>query len=118
MHSDILKSLQTLHEGAGALARGELDTRIDNMRSDELGAVVRSFNRMAEKLETVHNEREMLDRLQAMLISSETEAEAICRCPAGLPALVYWTEWNFLCHRSVSEPDENSTVVGKRFSVG
>ncbi len=83
LHSDILKSIKKLQKVATDVARGELDSRIDNNRSDELGDLAHNFNQMAENLQTARTEREMLDieigmldGLQTMLVSSKTEAEA------------------------------------------
>jgi two-component system OmpR family sensor kinase len=46
----VLRRLQQTVEGAEAIASGHLDTRIAATGRDELGALVTSFNRMAENL--------------------------------------------------------------------
>ena len=76
MQSGTLKSIAVLRRRAGAIARGELTARMDYDRADELGDLARSFNQMAEELQSSRSVVEMLDGFQAMLVSSETEAEA------------------------------------------
>lgn len=46
----LTRPLGKLLNGAERLARGELDTRIELERDDELGALARAFNRMAAEL--------------------------------------------------------------------
>ncbi len=75
MQSDTLKSIAALRAGARRVARGELDARIEINRSDELGGLADSFNQMAAELGDVQAEAEALERFQAMLTSSQSQAE-------------------------------------------
>ncbi|GJD52066.1 Adaptive-response sensory-kinase SasA [Methylobacterium crusticola] len=46
----ILQRIEDIRAGAGAIGRGELDTRLPVASRDELGLLVASFNRMAARL--------------------------------------------------------------------
>lgn len=76
MQAAILRSIAALRSGAHRIAEGHLETRVDEDRSDELGALARSFNTMASELQAARWEAEALESLQSMLTSSQTEAEA------------------------------------------
>lgn len=51
------KPIRTLSRGAHALAEGRFDTRLDAVRSDELGDLAHSFNQLAERLEAMEQSR-------------------------------------------------------------
>lgn len=57
----ILRSLRQLQESATRFANGDLDHRITSLSGDEIGAVARAFNTMAE-------------RIQSMLVAQHTFA--------------------------------------------
>ncbi|BCR05721.1 hypothetical protein DESUT3_27900 [Desulfuromonas versatilis] len=46
----VTRPLSELTEGARAVARGELETRINNLRGDEIGTLAGAFNEMAASL--------------------------------------------------------------------
>lgn len=56
--------IHTLAEGAKAIARGDLEKRIAIDRNDELGALGRAFNHMAESLKGLIRERAEKEKLQ------------------------------------------------------
>ncbi|MGZ5202566.1 MAG: ATP-binding protein [Telluria sp.] len=51
------KPIRRLASGAQALAQGRFDTRLDARRSDELGELAQSFNRLAQQLEAMEASR-------------------------------------------------------------
>jgi two-component system sensor histidine kinase BaeS len=51
------KPIRRLAAGAQALAQGRFDTRLDVRRSDELGELAQSFNRLAEQLDAMEASR-------------------------------------------------------------
>ena len=51
------KPIRRLADGAQALALGRFDTRLDARRSDELGDLAASFNRLAQQLEAMEASR-------------------------------------------------------------
>lgn len=51
------KPVLRLADGARALADGRYDTRLDELRSDELGALAHSFNQLAHKLAMAEDSR-------------------------------------------------------------
>ncbi len=78
-----------LRRGTEALAQGDLDVKIDLQRSDELGALARSFNRMARNLkgadaelrtwsqtleDRVHEKTEELEQFTQQMIRMEKTA--------------------------------------------
>ena len=50
----LLAPLRALLEGTGAMARGHLMVRLPTDRRDELGAVMREFNRMADEIRSTY----------------------------------------------------------------
>lgn len=59
----VVAPIRTLHKGATALKKGDLDHRVAGAeRGDELGDLARAFNQMAEEVERGHNELE--DRVE------------------------------------------------------
>jgi HD-GYP domain-containing protein (c-di-GMP phosphodiesterase class II) len=52
--SRLLSPLQALLEGTGAMARGHLMVRLPTDRHDELGALMREFNRMADEIRATY----------------------------------------------------------------
>lgn len=65
----ITQAILTLKESAIALAQGEWEKRIKIERSDELGELAKSFNSMAEQLQTKFGEMQDLNKA---LLQSET----------------------------------------------
>jgi two-component system, NtrC family, nitrogen regulation sensor histidine kinase NtrY len=58
----VTRPLAALAEATQAISRGRLDYRIDVSAADEIGDLVRSFNRMAEELETSRRQNEASSR--------------------------------------------------------
>jgi two-component system, NtrC family, nitrogen regulation sensor histidine kinase NtrY len=58
----VTRPLSALAEATQEISRGHLDYRIDVSTTDEIGDVVRSFNRMAEELETSRRQIEASSR--------------------------------------------------------
>ena len=65
----ITRPLRTLRAAANAMGEGELGLRTGITRSDEIGAVARSFDHMARSLESQH-----LERLEAEVALHASEA--------------------------------------------
>jgi two-component system, NtrC family, nitrogen regulation sensor histidine kinase NtrY len=58
----VTRPLAALAEATEAISRGRLDYRVDVSSTDEIGDLVRSFNRMAEDLEASHRQVESSSR--------------------------------------------------------
>ena len=58
----VTRPLAALAEATQEISRGRLDYRIDVSAADEIGDLVRSFNRMAEELETSRRQIEASSR--------------------------------------------------------
>jgi two-component system nitrogen regulation sensor histidine kinase NtrY len=58
----VTRPLAALAEATQEISRGRLDYRIDVSAADEMGDLVRSFNRMAEELETSRRQNESSSR--------------------------------------------------------
>jgi len=58
----VTRPLAALAEATQEISRGRLDYRIDVSAADEIGDLVRSFNRMAEELETSRRQTEASSR--------------------------------------------------------
>jgi HAMP domain-containing protein len=77
----LLAPLRRLSEGTRAVAAGDLDTKVDLQRGDELGMLADSFNSMVEQLRESerHLERQVEERtaeLRAMIEISRSLASA------------------------------------------
>lgn len=59
--SDLFRPLRNVEQALDDVARGDLDRRLDEERSDEIGAVSRAFNRMVEAI----SEREQMGGMTA-----------------------------------------------------
>jgi two-component system nitrogen regulation sensor histidine kinase NtrY len=68
----VTRPLAALAEATQEISRGRLDYRIDLSAADEIGDLVRSFNRMAEELETSRRQIETSSR-DASLASAELD---------------------------------------------
>jgi two-component system, NtrC family, nitrogen regulation sensor histidine kinase NtrY len=58
----VTRPLSALAEATQAISRGQLDYRVDVSSADEIGDLVRSFNRMAEELESSRRQIEASSR--------------------------------------------------------
>jgi sigma-B regulation protein RsbU (phosphoserine phosphatase) len=77
------RNLASLAEGAEALARGELDTRVPVRSKDEFGRLAATFNRMAEELRAQQDRRVERERLQKELeMCRRIQEELLPRAPA------------------------------------
>jgi signal transduction histidine kinase len=56
----LLKPIRVLHEGVNQLSAGNIDTRINTKRSDELGKLIHSFNTMTARIREMIQARERL----------------------------------------------------------
>ena len=72
----VFRPVEQLQAGAGRIARGDLDCRIDIARQDELGRLATSFNMMAA---AVQEREEALQRLAATLEQQVQERTAELR---------------------------------------
>lgn len=90
----VTRPIKELTEGAKAIARAELQTRIETQSSDEIGALAKAFNEMTESLSDSRAEltrknqaltetNEELRRIQEQLIRAERLA-AIGQLAAGV----------------------------------
>jgi len=85
MARDITDPILSLAEGTGKIASGDLDVYIEPVGDDELGVLVRSFNRMAEDL---RKGRDELVRVNIDLENRRKYMETILRnIAAGVLAL-------------------------------
>ncbi len=67
----ILQPLQALHRGVAAIARGNLDYRLNLRTGDEFQAVAEEFNRMAERLQHTYNDlRKAQEKIVAAIEAS------------------------------------------------
>ena len=69
LSTTVIERVRTLKSGAEALRRGELQARVPVRGQDEIAALSRSFNSMAEQLETASRKQQELERLRADLIA-------------------------------------------------
>ncbi len=68
----VTRPLSALAEATQEISRGRLDYRVDVSAADEIGDLVRSFNRMAEELET---SRKQIEASSRELSAANTELE-------------------------------------------
>jgi signal transduction histidine kinase len=66
----LAQRVTALHQGAHALAGGDLDTRVSTSGNDELAALAAEFNAMAAQLATAAAERERLELARRDLIAA------------------------------------------------
>lgn len=66
----MLKPLRDLQEAAGAISQGELKRRVRVRSDDEVGALSRSFNQMAEQIENQVAELEEVSERRKQLLGS------------------------------------------------
>lgn len=85
---DTLRSINRVRRSARNIEEGDLSARVQEERSDELGDLAKGFNRMAEKLQTAERQSSLLDGLQSMLISSDSESEAYAATARALEKLL------------------------------
>jgi signal transduction histidine kinase len=69
LSSAITNRINTLKGAAEKLAEGNLQTRVPANGRDEVSALARTFNQMAEQLEAVDKKQRELERLRADLIA-------------------------------------------------
>ncbi len=69
LSSAITNRINTLKDAAEKLAEGDLQTRVPANGRDEISALARTFNQMAEQLEAVDKKQRELERLRADLIA-------------------------------------------------
>lgn len=88
MQLDTIRSIRKLRVGVRRIEEGDLAFRVDDPRSDELGSLGVGFNRMARQLELSKHDSELLESLQSMLISSNSESEAYSATVRALEKLL------------------------------
>ena len=77
------RNLASLTEGAEALTRGELETRVPVRSKDEFGRLAATFNRMAAELRAQQERRAERERLQKELeMCRRIQEELLPRAPA------------------------------------
>ena len=84
----VTRPLAALAEATQEISRGRLDFRIDVTAADEIGDLVRSFNRMAEELETSRRQIEASSRdaTDGRRASAEPSSAGRTASPRGRPA--------------------------------
>lgn len=65
----IVRPIEDVAQAAGTLASGDLDTRVKVDRSDEIGTLQRSFNTMADSLNSTIGELEQAGAMQRRFVS-------------------------------------------------
>jgi two-component system, NtrC family, nitrogen regulation sensor histidine kinase NtrY len=126
----LLVPIQLLAEGTQAVARGNYDFRIKNVRDDEMGFLVRSFNTMIEELKgsraTADRRKRLMEsilgRLQVGIITVDRDlrvtslnaaAQAILEMTGDAPANLHDVQsplFQRLCElvrRTVENPDDS-----------
>ena len=73
LSKQIIVPIEALVEATGELSSGHLDYRVKTRASDELGALVQSFNRMTQQLET---HRRKLEQSNVDLAQANAELDA------------------------------------------
>lgn len=76
MQLDVIRSIERIRLGARKIEGGDLQARIEEERTDEIGLLGRGFNRMAERLQQADRQATLFDGYQSMLVSSTSEEEA------------------------------------------
>jgi diguanylate cyclase (GGDEF)-like protein len=72
----IVGPINSLSDAARTFARGNLDTRVESSRRDEIGELTRSFNSMADELANSHNQLVKLNaELEDRVLQRTTELE-------------------------------------------
>jgi signal transduction histidine kinase len=66
----LTQRVTALHQGARALADGDLDTRVASVGTDELAALAEEFNRMAMQLASAAAERTRMEHARRELIAA------------------------------------------------
>jgi signal transduction histidine kinase len=69
LSTTVIERVRALKNGAEALRRGELQTRVPVLGKDEVAALSRGFNDMAAQLEAANRKQQELERLRADLIA-------------------------------------------------
>lgn len=69
LSSTITERIHVLKEAAGKLAEGELKTRVPIQGNDEVAALAKTFNRMAEQLQEADRKQRDLDSMRRDLIA-------------------------------------------------
>lgn len=77
-----LKPLKDIKQRFKALAGGNLDTRIELKRNDEIGEIIVSFNQLAQWLQTLHRQykqvsSDLAHELKTPLTSMQSRVEAL-----------------------------------------
>ncbi|MBL8153641.1 MAG: HAMP domain-containing histidine kinase [Anaerolineae bacterium] len=83
----MLRSLRQLQDSAARLAKGELKHRIASPSSDEIGAVARAFNTMAERIQSMLEAQQTFasntsHEFRTPLTTIQLRTEALKRSPA------------------------------------
>lgn len=76
MQLDVIRSINRIRLAASKIEDGDLQTRIAEDRTDELGLLGHGFNRMAERLQLADRQTALFEGYQSMLVSSSSEQEA------------------------------------------
>ena len=88
LNRTITRSIRDLYEATTAIDKGDLTHRIHVTRYDQLAALSRSFNSMAESLERLLEEQREKERLQNELeIAQEVQANLFPLANISLPML-------------------------------
>lgn len=76
---DLFQSIERLKSGAHEIGQGRLDHRIEVEGGDELGEVARSFNQMAERLESqraaIEEQKQVSEKLLLNILPASIAAE-------------------------------------------
>ncbi|MGQ9835648.1 MAG: HD domain-containing phosphohydrolase [Thermoanaerobaculaceae bacterium] len=95
----ILAPLHDLLEGTAAMARGHLSVRLPIRRKDELGALAREFNRMADELRTTYlgviaTLAEVVEAKSAYTREHIERVERLTMATANILEKRGWTKWS------------------------
>jgi diguanylate cyclase (GGDEF)-like protein len=83
----VVAPINALSDAARSFAHGNLDTRVETSRRDEIGDLTRSFNSMADELASSHNQLVKLNaELEDRVLRRTTELEAANKMLAEMAA--------------------------------
>jgi class 3 adenylate cyclase len=119
----IVRPIHVLREGAGRIASGALDHRIDVQTGDELEALADEFNEMTEKLRQSYDNIERVSALKryfsphlAELIVSSDENE-LTKSHRSEISVLFCDLRNFTEFSSTAEPEEAMRILEQYYGA-
>jgi len=118
--SGFLRPIFMLLKGTKEIVRGNLDYKIPEGRSDEVGELVRSFNHMASELK----KKELMKEVFNLYVSPDV-ADEIMKAPESLDlggnrrrlTVVFADIRGFTAHSSAMSPEQTVKILNRYFSL-